>query len=48
MAWVPEPQGLFHQNRIEVVINALGRDPEEVVLDYIGGTLELGDDVCDH
>jgi len=41
-------QGLFRQNRIEVVINALESDPEKVVLDYIGGRLEVGDDVCDH
>ena len=41
-------QGLFNQNRIEVVINVVGSDPERVVLDHIGGTLEVGDDVCDH
>ncbi|MBA7505392.1 hypothetical protein ES706_04059 [subsurface metagenome] len=41
-------QGLFKQNRIEVIINVLGSDPEKVVLDYIRGTLEVGDDVCDH
>ena len=41
-------QALFRQNHIEVVINVLGTDPEKVVLDYIGGTLEVGDDVCDH
>ena len=41
-------QNLFRENHIEVVINALGTDPEKVVLNYIGGTLEVGDDVCDH
>jgi len=41
-------QELFRQNRIKVIINILGSDPERVVLDYIGGTLEVGDDVCDH
>ena len=41
-------QGLFRQNRIEVVINVVEPDPEKAVLDYIGGTLEIGDDVCDH
>ena len=41
-------QELFRQNRVKVVINALESDPEKVVLDYIGGTLEVGDDVCDH
>ena len=39
---------LFRQNRINVVINALGTDPEVVVMDYIGGRLATGDDVCDH
>ena len=41
-------QGLFNQNRIKVALNVLGDDPEKAVLDYIGGTLEVGDDVCDH
>ena len=41
-------QGLFRQNHIEVIINVLGSDPEKVVLDYIRGTLEVGDNICDH
>ena len=41
-------QNLFRENRINVVINVLESDPEKVVLDYIGGKLEVGDDVCDH
>ena len=41
-------QGLFNQNRIKVALNVLGDDPEKVVLDYVGGTLKIGDDVCDH
>ena len=41
-------QELFSQNHIRVIINVLGSDPEKVVLDHIGGTLEVGDDVCDH
>lgn len=41
-------QSLFHENRIEVVINALESDPEKVVLNYLGGELATGDDVCDH
>ncbi len=41
-------QSLFQQNRIGVIINVVESDPEKVVLDYIGGTLEVGDDVCDH
>ena len=41
-------QNLFKDNRIRVIINVLESDPEKVVLDYIGGKLETGDDVCDH
>lgn len=41
-------QGLFRQNRIEVVIGALEDDPERVVLDYIGGKLATGNNICDH
>ena len=41
-------QELFGQNRIKVAINAMGSDPEKVVRDYIRGTLEVGDDICDH
>ena len=41
-------QELFRQNRIKVVINVLEGNPEKAILDYIGGRLEVGDDVCDH
>ncbi len=41
-------QQLFSQNRIKVAINALGTDPEELVLDYLKGRLEVGEEVCDH
>ncbi len=41
-------QALFRENRIEVIIGALGSDPERIVLDHIRGTLETGDNVCDH
>jgi len=41
-------QGLFRQNRIEVVTNALESDPGKAVLDYISGRLAVGDDICDH
>ena len=41
-------QSLFRQNRIEVVTNVLESDPEKAVLDYLGGTLKTGDEVCDH
>lgn len=41
-------QGLFRESRIEVIIGALEDDPEKVILDYIGGALIRGDNVCDH
>ena len=41
-------QALFRENRIHVIVGALGHDPEQIVLDYIRGTLATGDNVCDH
>ncbi|HEX75704.1 MAG TPA: ATPase [Dehalococcoidia bacterium] len=41
-------QGLFRQNRIEVVIGALEGDPEKAVLNCIEGKLATGDNICDH
>ena len=41
-------QNLFRQNRIEVIINVLEDDPEKAVRRYLEGTLEVGDDVCNH
>ena len=41
-------QSLFWDNRIQVVIGAIGEDPEGVVLNYLNGTLETGDNICDH
>ena len=41
-------QALFRENRIQVVVGALGHDPEQIVLDYARGTLATGDNVCDH
>jgi len=41
-------QALFRENRINVVIGALGHDPEQVVLDHACGRLKTGDNICDH
>ena len=41
-------QQLFAQNDIEVVIGATTSSPEELVSAYLGGTLETGDNICDH
>ncbi|MFC2039350.1 NifB/NifX family molybdenum-iron cluster-binding protein [Chloroflexota bacterium] len=41
-------QALFIDNHINVVVGVLGHDPEQLVVDYMGGTLATGDNVCDH
>jgi len=41
-------QQLFAQNDIKVVIGATSSSPEELVSAYLGGTLETGDNICDH
>ena len=41
-------QSLFQQNRIQVIIGALDSDPERAVLNYLDGTLDTGDNICDH
>jgi len=41
-------QALFEQNRIHVILGALGDDPEQILLNYIEGTLTTGDNLCDH
>jgi len=41
-------QGLFQQNRIQVVIGTLESDPEKAVLSYLNGMLATGDNICDH
>ena len=41
-------QALFRENRIDVVIGALGHDPEQMVLDHVRGRLATGDNLCDH
>ncbi len=41
-------QNLFSENRIEVIVGAVGDDPEKLVLAHLNGTLATGDNVCDH
>jgi len=41
-------QDIFRENHIQVVIGVRSDDPEGIVLDYIKGTLEAGDNICDH
>ena len=41
-------QALFEQNRIHVILGAMGDDPEQILLDCMRGTLTTGDNLCDH
>jgi len=41
-------QDLFAQNGIEVVVGAPAANPEELAAAYAAGTLESGQNICDH
>jgi len=41
-------QGLFQQNGITVAVGAPNLAPEELVKQYLGGTLVTGENLCDH
>ena len=41
-------QGLFAQQGIQVVVGAPADTPESLVGDYLAGTLQAGENVCDH
>jgi len=41
-------QQLFAQNDIAVVVGAPAESPERLVSAYLDGTLEAGDNLCDH
>ena len=41
-------QNLFAESGIKVVVGASAGDPEVIVKEYIAGTLEAGDNICDH
>jgi len=41
-------QTLFEQAGIHVICGAFSEEPEEVVDSYLKGTLETGDNACDH
>ena len=40
--------GLFAQQGIQVVVGASAETPERLVSDYLAGTLQAGENVCDH
>ena len=39
---------LFAQQGIQVVVGAPSETPEKIVGDYLAGSLEVGDNICDH
>jgi predicted Fe-Mo cluster-binding NifX family protein len=41
-------QQLFQQNSIQVVVGAPPEHPQTVALNWLGGTLVTGGNVCDH
>jgi predicted Fe-Mo cluster-binding NifX family protein len=41
-------QGLFSQNGIKVVVGAPAETPEKIMSAYLAGTLEAGQNICDH
>ena len=41
-------QNLFKQAGIEVVLGAASQKPEELAVAYLEGTLQAGENICDH
>lgn len=41
-------QNLFTQNGIEVIVGAPAEAPEALATSYLEGTLQPGDNLCDH
>jgi len=41
-------QELFAQNNIEVAVGAPETEPQELVLQYLAGRLQCGQNICDH
>ncbi len=44
----PRAVDLFQQNGIDVIIGAAESDPEQAVISHLNGTLDTGDNICDH
>ena len=44
----PRAIDILNQNGIEVVLGAMETDPEQAVLSHLSGSLDTGDNVCDH
>lgn len=43
-----QAQNLFNGHNIEVVVGASPKKPEELVEEYLNGSLVVGDNVCGH
>jgi predicted Fe-Mo cluster-binding NifX family protein len=41
-------QSLFAQQGVRVVVGVPGGEPDQLVSDYLGGTLNVGENICDH
>jgi len=41
-------QDLFVEQGIQVIVGAPAETPERLVSDYLAGTLQAGENVCDH
>jgi len=41
-------QQLFAQQDIQVVVGAPSETPEKLIADYFAGSLQVGDNLCDH
>ena len=41
-------QALFTQQGIQVIVGAPPETPEQLVADLLAGTLQVGENVCDH
>jgi len=41
-------QQLFAQNDIKVVVGAPAQTPDELIMAYLDGALQTGDNICDH
>jgi predicted Fe-Mo cluster-binding NifX family protein len=44
----PRAIELFHRHGVEVIIGAPVEFPEKLAADYLAGTLQTGENVCDH
>ena len=41
-------QQLFTRNDIKVVVGAPSQTPDELIMAYLDGNLQTGDNICDH